>query len=92
MIFIGLGGRKGSGKTTIANELIRQAHNMSREAQIVSFATPLKDMTRALLSHAGFDEGGAKAAMTEFKRVPYRGAVVPFCEIHHADPRNRVGA
>lgn len=64
---IGIAGRAGSGKSTMAR-LVRLQFGQS---DMVKFAAPLKAATRALLIHQGFTADEAKRAIEgDLKRLP----------------------
>jgi hypothetical protein len=63
MIFIGLGGLAGSGKTTIAKHIHLIASMEKLQPITISFATPLKKMVFTLLTVDGYDHFTAEAML-----------------------------
>lgn len=60
-IVIGLAGRMWSGKTTTAQEILRQLSEQGRSGVILSLATPLKDLARSYFGWNGQkDERGRR--------------------------------
>lgn len=66
---IGLAGPKGVGKTTVADALEEEAVRIGLTVRRISFATPLKDMMRALYRYAGMSDRHIEMALTTQKEV-----------------------
>ena len=65
MKLIGIGGLKGSGKSTVARHLARQMW----DSEIYSFATPMKEMMRTLMAEVGLSEDQQESYLDN-KHVP----------------------
>ena len=57
---IGLAGRIGSGKSTVAREIARQLEGHDYSAEVLSFATPFKSMLETMLTAAGMTRKDAE--------------------------------